>query len=210
MASSPPRQEVPNLAELSLTIETGRLRLRPFTEADVDAIHPVVSQPEFPRLMSWTAHADRAQTIEFVRGTIAARTEGRGIAWAIEYEGGVVGCVALEGITWHLRALRVDRAELGYWLAPACWKKGLMTEGATAVVRFAFDTLGLHKVTTKCFVQNHASRRVIEKVGFRFVGRAEDDVWRDDAWMTHLLYELTSSEWPDVHTTMRVSRPRPT
>jgi [ribosomal protein S5]-alanine N-acetyltransferase len=84
-----------------------------------------------------------------------------------------------------------------------------MTEAATAVVRVAFETIGLHKVTTTCFVDNHASRRVIEKVGFRFVGRAEDDLWRDGRWITHLCYELTSPEWPDVHTTMRVSRPRP-
>ena len=95
------------------------------------------------------------------------------------------------------------------WLAPVLWGKGLMTEAASAVVRFAFDTIGLHKVATRCFVDNTASRRVIEKTGFRFVGRAEDDVWRDDRWITHLLYEMTAPEWPDVHTTMRINRPRP-
>jgi [ribosomal protein S5]-alanine N-acetyltransferase len=81
---------------------------------------------------------------------------------------------------------------------------------AGAVVRFGFETIGLHKITTRCLVENIGSRRVIEKVGFRFVGRAEDDSWRDGRWSTQLLYELTSPEWPDVHTTMRVSRPRPT
>ena len=70
--------------------------------------------------------------------------------------------------------------------------------------------LGLCAITTRCFDANVRSRRVIEKVGFRFVGRAEEDAWRDGKWWTQLLYELTSPEWPDVHTTMRVNRPRPT
>jgi len=41
-------------------------------------------------------------------------------------------------------------------------------------------------------------------------GKSEDDVWRDNRWWSHLRFELTAGEWPDVHTTMRVSRPRPT
>jgi RimJ/RimL family protein N-acetyltransferase len=49
---------------------------------------------------------------------------------------------------------------------------------------------------------------VIEKLGFRPVGRLEDDVWRDGRWWSVLRYELTASEWSDVSTTMRVSRPR--
>ncbi len=208
-SSSPPRADIPRLTELSLAIDTGRLRLRPFVETDVEALWPIVSQPDFPKQMSWAAHTDREETREFVRAQIAGLAQNRRAGWGIEHEGKLAGCIALDGITWQLRALRVDRATLGYWLAPALWGKGFMTEAATAVVRFAFETIGLHKVTTTCFVDNHASRRVIEKVGFRFVGRAEDDLWRDGRWITHLCYELTSPEWPDVHTTMRVSRPRP-
>ena len=47
---------------------------------------------------------------------------------------------------------------------------------------------------------------MIEKLGFRFIGRHEDDVWRDGQWHTHLRYELTAPEWPDVHTTMQIDR----
>lgn len=188
-------------------IETSRLKLRPFTEADADAIWPIVSQREFPKYMSWAAHTDVEQTREFVRGQMAAVAQNEGVAWVIEHDGRVGGSISFDEIIWQTAALRVDRTELGYWLAPPLWNKGLMTEAASAVVRFAFDTIGLHKITTRCFVDNTASRRVIEKVGFRFVGRAEDDVFKDGRWITHLLYELTAPEWPDVHTTMKVSRP---
>jgi RimJ/RimL family protein N-acetyltransferase len=202
-----PRDTIPTLRELPLVIETNRLRLRPFVDADVDAIWPVVSDPTFPKYMSWSAHTRREETLEFIRRINEGIAKGTGITWAIEHEGHVIGCVGLDGIQWQLRAWRVDRAELGYWIATAWWNKGMMTEAATAVVRTAFDVVGLHKITVGCFAENDASRRVIEKVGFRYIGRLDDDVWRDGRWWSHLRYELTAPEWPDVHTTLRVNRP---
>lgn len=211
--SAPPRPSIPKLSELDLAIDAAGLSLRPFTDEDVDAIFPIVSQRDFPRNMSWAAHASREVTADWVKSLGAGLAANTSVTWAIvpargELAGKAAGCVGLETIRWHIGALRVDRAELGYWLAPALWNQGHMTEAANAVVRFAFEAIGLHKLTTRCFEDNQASRRVIEKVGFRFVGRAEDDVWRDGRWHTHLVYELTSPEWPDVHTTMPISRPR--
>ena len=205
-----PRSAIPKLSELPLVIETARLRLRPFAESDVDAIWPIVSDPQFPRQMSWSAHADRDETFAFLRSQADAIRDGSGIGWAIEHEGRAAGCVGFDSVRWQVRKIRIDRGELGYWLAPALWNQGLMTEAVTAVVGYGFETIGLHKITTRCLADNPGSRRVIEKVGFRFVGRAEDDVWRDGAWATNLVYELTASEWPDVHTTMRVNRSQPT
>jgi ribosomal-protein-alanine N-acetyltransferase len=205
-----PRPAIPTMSELDLVIPTARLTIRPFVDGDVDPVFAIASQPEFSKHMSWRAHADKATTKEFITHSLAVAASNAGAVWAIEHDGKTVGCIGLDNLRWHLGSLRVDRAELGYWLAPALWNKGLMTEAASAVMRFAFEKIGLHKVTTRCFVDNAASRRVIEKVGFRFVGRAEEDVWRDSRWITQLLYEMTAPEWPDVHTTMRINRPRPT
>jgi len=206
MAGSPPRPAVPKLAELDLQLQTPRLRLRWFTEADVDDIWPIVSNPDFPRMMSWSAHADRSETLGYVQAAKRSLEQNAGVVWAIEHEGRAIGSVGLDSIVFELRAVRMDRAELGFWLAPEHWNKGLMTEAADAVVRCAFQTIGLHKVTVGCISDNVASRRVIEKLGFRYVGRLEDDVWRDGKWHAHLRYELTAAEWPDASTTLRASR----
>jgi ribosomal-protein-alanine N-acetyltransferase len=193
-----PRSTIPELARLPLVIDTPRLRLRPFTEDDIEAVWPTVSDPEFPRYMSWHAHSDRASMRAFVQRITAAIADGTGATWAIVHDGRPVGCIGFDNITWELGAVRVDRAELGYWLVKAAWNRGMMTEAATAIVRFGFETLGLHKITVRCFLQNAASRRVIEKVGFRYVGRLEDDVWRNGRWWSHLRFELTAQEWRDV------------
>lgn len=210
MSSPPPRTPIPSLLTLDLTITTEHLRLRPLLPTDVEDLWPTVSDPAFPAQMSWAAHADRTETLAFIRAMQAGIDAGTDLVWAIEHDGRAIGTVGLNGIRWELRALRTDRAELGYWLARAHWGKGLMTEAAYAAVRFGFETLGLHKITVGCFPDNPGSRRVIEKLGFRYVGQPRDDVWRDGRWHDHLRYELTVGEWSDVSTTLPISRPRPT
>lgn len=205
LVSPPPRAKIPKLDELDLVLVTPRLRLRPFREDDAEALFHYVSDPALSRMMSWAAHTDVSQTLEFIRHVTASFHNGAGVWWAIEHGGAVVGCISLEGLQFQLRAWRVDHAELGYWIAPALWNQGLMTEAAHAVVRVGFDDIGLHKITVGCIAENAGSRRVIEKLGFRPVGRLEDDVWRDGRWWSVLRYELTASEWGDVATTMRIS-----
>ena len=208
MPSPPPRSAIPNLATLDLAIETHRLRLRPWRASDLEDIWPVVSDPAFPRLMSWEAHRSKDETAEWLDRAARVAASNEAVQWAIEHEGKAIGSIGFHEVCWQLRALRVDRGELGYWLAPAHHRKGLMTEAVQAVVRYGFETMGLHKIVVTCMAENVASKRVIEKAAFRWVGRAEDDVWRDGRWHAHLLYELTAPEWPDVHTTMRVQRPK--
>src|SRR6476620_5909252 len=137
--SAPPRATIPRLSDLELVIETSRLVLRPIAETDVDELWPYVADPELPKLMSWAAHTDRKETAEYIARQIEGKQRGTDLVWAIEHEDKVVGCIGLHGITWAMRAWRVDRAELGYWIAPKLWSKGLMTEAAHAITRFGFD-----------------------------------------------------------------------
>jgi RimJ/RimL family protein N-acetyltransferase len=208
--AAPPRAEIPQVGALPRVLRTERLVLHPPTLDDTDAIFALVSNPALPRYMTWAAHTERQQTVDFLQFQLDAAAANTGCAWTIEHAGHPVGHISLDSIRWWIRAVRVDAAELGYWIAPALHGKGLMTEAGRAVMEFAFGPLGLHKVNVSCLDENVASRRVIEKLGFRACGRSEDDVWRDGRWHAHLRYELTQLEWGDVSTTMRVSRPAST
>jgi RimJ/RimL family protein N-acetyltransferase len=205
--SPPPRADIPKLSSLPLVIETARLKLRPPSAADVDDLWPYVSDPTFPRFMTWAAHKDRDETLARIERIAADLVAGTDVVWAIEHEGRVSGMIGLHDIEWHQRAWRVDRVALGYWLAPRLAGQGLMSEAAHAVTDWAFETLGTHKVSVGCVEENLASKRVIEKLGFRFVGRREDHAYRDGRWMHHLDYEVTIGEWGDLSRTMRFQRP---
>ena len=191
-----PTPDIPVLSGLDPIIETPRLRLRPFTLEDVEAIWPYVSDPTFPVMMLWDAHADREATRQWLAHTVDGWAEGTSATWAMTIDGTACGSISLDGVRYRLAAWRVDRAEFGYWLATPHWNRGLMTEAAAAVLAYAFDRMRLHKITVGCLDGNDASRRVIEKLGFRPIGRARDDVFRSGRWWDHLRYELTRGEWP--------------
>lgn len=62
-------------------------------------------------------------------------------------------------------------AELGYWLTPDAWGRGYATEATRAVVDMARHALPLRRLLARHHAGNHASRRVLEKLGFRQVAR---------------------------------------
>jgi ribosomal-protein-alanine N-acetyltransferase len=208
--SQPPRPHVPHLSELPLVIDTPRLQLRPLAPTDVEDLWPHCSSQELTKYLSWAAHRNRDETRAFIEEREDELAKDTSVVWAIVHEGHAAGCIGLHGIRWDFRTVRIDRAELGYWIAIALWRKGLMTEAATAVTRWGFETLGLHKITVGCLEDNLGSKRVIEKVGYRYLCKQEDDYWRDGRWYGHFRYELLASEWSDSTRTLKFSRPLPT
>jgi RimJ/RimL family protein N-acetyltransferase len=68
-------------------------------------------------------------------------------------------------------AARGTDLELGYWIVPSHWGLGFATEAALAVVAMARDTLRLDRLVSGHFVDNPASRRVLDKLGFAPTGQ---------------------------------------
>ncbi len=176
------------------TLTTPRLVLRPIALDDVDALWPYASDPSLPRYMSWNAHASKDETRAWIQATLAERDAGTCLVWAIVHDGAAAGTITLDEITRTIRALRVDEATLGYWLAPPLHGQGLMTEAGRAVVAHGFDALGLHKISVGCFAENAGSRRVIKKLGFRYLCTRRAHFWKDGAWHDHHEFELLAEE----------------
>ena len=60
-----------------------------------------------------------------------------------------------------------DDVEIGWWLLPEAWGRGLATEGAFAVREEAFERIGLDRIIGRYDPRNHASGRIMEKLGMR-------------------------------------------
>lgn len=186
-----PRAPIPKLAELPLVIETRRLVIRPQVEADAEAFFEYTKDPELTKYVTWASHATLDEARAWQRERLDQCASGKRMLWTIEKDGAPIGSVSLRDITWLWNALRIDRADLGFWVARPLWGHGFMTEAASAAARWALDTYGLHKLTASCFEGNVGSQRVLEKIGFRLLCRIEADAWRDGRWMTRLLFERT-------------------
>lgn len=80
---------------------------------------------------------------------------------------------------------------LGYGLEEGHRGQGYMTEALREIIRYAFEELGLHRIMANYQPDNEASARVLQRLGFTREGLAQDYLFIDGAWRTHVLTSLT-------------------
>jgi RimJ/RimL family protein N-acetyltransferase len=135
-----------------------RLGYRPCTDGDVAQLHRHWNHADVRRHL-WD---DEAVPHDTVRAVIAGSTasfaaDGYGL-WILDDAAGFVGMCGL-------RATEDGQVEVLYSIEPDRWRIGLATEAAAAVLQHAFTQLGLPRVLGGVDTLNHASRRVLEKLG---------------------------------------------
>jgi RimJ/RimL family protein N-acetyltransferase len=144
-------------------IETERLKLRQFVDADLDALARMCADPETMRYIGQGATLSRADAWRSMAMFLGHwQLRGYGM-WAVEDKrtGAFVGRIGLhypEG--W-------PAIEVGWLLDRAQWGQGLATEGGRAAITWAFDRLNLQRISSVIHPQNAASIRVAEKLGMR-------------------------------------------
>jgi ribosomal-protein-alanine N-acetyltransferase len=160
---------------MPLPIRTGRLEIRPFTIADVAEVHVAYSDPD----VGWPlAPGGVSRSLDDTREVVAAilrfheGSEGLG-PWAVVElaSGSVMGDC---GLFRCEDAWAYGELELAYRLRKEAWGRGLATEAAAAVLRYAFEEMDAPRVVADLDAGNAASLRVLEKVGMGIVGRAGD------------------------------------
>lgn len=140
---------------------TTRLRFRPYTLDDVEAVHALFSDPYARRFYPLSVDLDAAEG--WIRWSLRNyETHGFGL-WALELRetGEFVGDC---GITMQPVGENERRHEVGYHVVAARRRRGLATEAARACRDWAFETLGVSYVCSIVHVENVASRRVAERI----------------------------------------------
>ena len=117
---------------------------------------------------------------------------GTSMPFVLEHAGRLAGQVTVGGITWG--AMR--SAHIGYWLDGRLAGRGLMPTAVALVVDHCLLGVGLHRVEVNIRPENAASRRVVDKLGFREEGLRREFLHIDGGWRDHLSYALTASDVP--------------
>ena len=174
------------------TLHTARLRLRPFTEADTDAIFALQSNPRVLRYWDAPPWRDRARADRFIAACRQMEQEGSGARLAIERaaDGQFIGWCSLARWNPDYRS-----AAIGYCLDDAAWGSGFATEAIAALLQWAFDTLDLNRVQAETDTRNTASGRVLEKLGFVREGTLREDCIVDGEVSDSWVYGLLRREW---------------
>lgn len=112
--------------------------------------------------------------------------------WGIEYENKIVGRVKVNEIS-H----RDNFVELAYDIAPDFRCRGLMTEAVQAVIKFLFNEINVNRIYEHIRVNNHASNRVVQKIGMKLEGVLRNHFIESDGSYTDVnIYGLLKDEYP--------------
>ena len=174
------------------TIHTARLRLRPFTSADADALFALHSNAFVLRYWDAPPWSEPARAERFISACRQMAEEGSGARLAIDRasDGTFLGWCGLSRWNPTFRS-----AALGYCLGEAAWGQGYATEGARALLAWAFETLDLNRVQAETDTRNVASARVLEKLGFVREGTLREDCVVNGDVSDSWVYGLLRREW---------------
>jgi [ribosomal protein S5]-alanine N-acetyltransferase len=86
------------------------------------------------------------------------------------------------------------RAELGYWLLPEQWGKGVARECVRSILSYAFDTLGIHRVGADVDIENNKSSSLLESLGFQLEGVRRGFELKNGLFLDLKQYSLLSSD----------------
>jgi ribosomal-protein-alanine N-acetyltransferase len=201
LADAPSRPKIAPMALLDwigqdhdLRVDGDGVRLRPHRSSDF---------PEWERLRSgsrrflqpweptWPAD-DLTKPAWRRRLTAYAQDMERGHAYPfLVFRAG--DGVMMGGITVsNVRRGVAQMAQIGYWIGEPFARRGHTLAAVTAVTRFCFNQLRLHRVEAACIPTNEASRGVLIKAGFRQEGLARAYLRINGIWRDHLLFGLIS------------------
>jgi [ribosomal protein S5]-alanine N-acetyltransferase len=186
-----------------VSLQDGRVGLRPLRMRDATAwsevrirneqwLSPWEGRPESQPPATW---ADRHSAVVFTAMLRNVRKEsraGRTLPLAVTYDGRLAGQVTASNVVRGA----FDSASVGYWVDGAIAGRGVLPTALAMLVDHCFQTVGLHRVEANIRPENTASRRVVEKLGFREEGLHLGYLFIDGAWRDHLSFAVTREDVP--------------
>lgn len=177
------------LIPLDFEIETERLLLRRPLEKDIDFVFEASQYPGFNDGMLWDAPESKEDCMDPHHTHIEQWKCGKGYVFTVtdRSNGAPIGRIAIEESSCG--------NSIGFWTHPKHQSYGYMTEALEALLRFCFTTLEL-KVVEACHADwNIASRRVLEKNGFRFRRHLVEGFLKNGEWVPQDVLAITLSQW---------------
>lgn len=151
-----------------MILETERLIFRPWTEDDAEECYKYAKDPLVGPIAGWPEHTSVENSRQIIRDVLS---DPETYAIVLKETGLPIGSIGLH----DSKLAESDKEkELGYWIGVPYWGQGMIPEAAREVLRHAFEDLGMERVWCAYFDGNEKSRRVQEKLGFKFHRIIED------------------------------------
>lgn len=151
-------------------METERLILRPWREEDAEALYEYAADPLVGPAAGWPVHSSVENSREIIKNVLSAAET---YAVCLREDNRAIGSIGLKQGEQTDMTDREDECELGYWIGRPFWGMGLIPEAGRELLRHAFEDLGMRAVWCGYYEGNSKSRRVQDKLGFKYHHRSE-------------------------------------
>ena len=171
-------------------LTTERLNLTMFSLSDAKDLFDYAKNPNVGPHAGWAPHKSIDESKKIIKEIFFPAQ-----SWAIRLKSNnkVIGSIGLEEDRFRPGG---NSREMGYSLAEEHWHKGIMTEAASEVLRFAFEEMMLDQVGICTSKVNQRSQRVIEKCGFKYEGtiRRAYKIY-DGSMRDSMVFSILKCEW---------------
>lgn len=128
-----------------------------------------------------------------IRRLLQQYREGQGVPLVMEYQGDVAGQLNV----WGIARGSLASATIGYWVSEDYAGLGITPTCVAMATDLCFTELMLHRMEICIRPENHASLRVVEKLGFRYEGLRRRYIHIDGDWRDHYAFALVREEVPE-------------
>jgi ribosomal-protein-alanine N-acetyltransferase len=151
-------------------IRTDKIMMRPFEDTDLEQVFNGLSNPDVIRYYG-VSYDSLEACKEQMQWYKQLQENNTGAWWAICSLDNKVFYGA-SGISGYSK--QHHKAEIGYWLLPEFWGKGIITAATALVCLYAFELFALHRIEAIIEPQNASSKKVMHKLGFQYEGTMRD------------------------------------
>lgn len=127
-----------------------------------------------------------------IRRLLQQQRDGGGYPFVMEYDGEIAGQLNV----WGVARGSLGSATIGYWVSERFAGKGITPTAVAMATDACFDQFALHRMEICIRPENHASLRVVQKLGFRYEGLRRRYIHIDGDWRDHYAFALTREDVP--------------
>lgn len=179
----------PLLAYPDPPLTDGLVVLRRWTQDDVGCVEEATQDPDIPKGTTVPATFTHTEGLAWIERQWLRHDEGRGLSQAI------TDAASNEALgAGVLMARQPDTVEIGYWLIPRARGRGFGSRAVVLLARWALTETPVARVEALVVPDNIASRRVLEKAGFRREGQLRSYLVFDGQRADALIYALLPSD----------------
>ena len=178
-------------------LNTESLILRHWEDSDAWELYKYASNPDVGPIAGWPAHRNIDESRDVIKNVLNGK---EAYAICLKEDGKAIGAIELKLNGYTDMTDRDDECELGFWLGKPFWGQGIIQKAVREMLRHAFEDIGMQKVWCGYYDGNIKSKRVQEKVGFKYQWKLDDvDVPLMHEKRTEHISLLTKEDWENYY-----------